>query len=277
MRQLLLTITTFLALTACAGSGGSGLGPTGASPAGGGALDSPTQGIAVGASLPGDQPILAQAGGDGTLGSQSSSVDLEPYFYREHSLFFAGEPLAQGAGYGYILPTVPGKLPTAQVLKIFKDLGGYKEVPCLACEGRYVRAVNCGPHSDADILQNMPPEEHNNPTASVPLFWYLLHMPRTYGSSSVTVCEGATYRDFPVKNSGVVDLDELHLYPNEIVVFYLLPENPPAEVGPLSIDGFMQIAKEGIAATAQQGLIRYTRPVGPLKLSPQTFEILKVQ
>ncbi|MCC6272205.1 MAG: hypothetical protein IT572_01955 [Deltaproteobacteria bacterium] len=275
MRSLLLAITTLFALSACAGSGGSGPGSAGAGPAGGGALDSPGQG--AGASLPADQPVLGQAEGDGTLGSQSSSVDLEPTFYRTHALFFAGEPLAQGTGYDYILPSVPGNLPAAQVLKIFKDLQGYKEVPCLACEGRYVRAVNCGKHSDADILQNMPPEEHNNPTASNPLFWYLVHMPRAVGGSSVTVCEGATYRDFPVKNSGVVDLEALDLYPQEIVVFYLLPENPPAEVGPLSIDGFMQIAKEGIAATAQQGLIRYTRPVGPLKLSPQTFEILKIQ
>ncbi len=276
MRQILFSIITALALTACAGSGGSGPGAVGAGPAGGGALDSPGQG-AVGGSLPGDSPILGQATGDGTLGSQSSNVDLEPYFYREYSLFFAGEPLAQGAGYDYILPSVPGNPPTAQVLKIFKDLGGYKEVPCLACEGRYVRALNCGPHSDADILQNMPVEEQNNPTASSPLLWYLLHMPRAFGGSSVTVCEGATYRDFPVKNSGIVDLEELDLYPQEIVVFYLLPENPPAEVGPLSVDGFMQIAKEGIAATAKNGLIRYTRPMGPVKLSPQTLQILKIQ
>lgn len=275
MRGFLTAMMTVMALTACAGSGGSGPGPVGAGP-GGGALDSPGQ-AAVGPASPLDQPVLGQAGGDGTLGSQSSSVDLEPGFYRTHVLFFAGEPLAQGAGYDYILPSVPGNLPTAQVLKIFKDLGGYKEVPCLACEGRYVRAINCGPHSDADILQNMPPEEQNNPTASNPLLWYLLHLPRSYGNSSVTVCEGATYRDFPVKNSGIVDLGELDLYPNEIVAFYLLPENPPAEVGPLSVDGFMQIAKEGIAATAQQGLIRYTRPMGPVKLIPQTLQILKVQ
>lgn len=275
MRRFLTAMLTILALTACAGSGSSGPGTVGAGP-GGGALDSPGQ-AAVGPASPLDQPVLGQAGGDGTLGSQSSNVDLEPGFYRTHALFFAGEPFAQGAGYDYILPSVPGTLPAAQVLKIFKDLNGYKEVPCLACEGRYVRAVNCGPHSDADILQNMPPAEQNNPTASNLLIWYLLHMPRAIGGPSVTVCEGATYRDFPVKNSGMVDLGELALYPQEIVVFYLLPENPPAEVGPLSVDGFMQIAKEGIAATAQQGLVRYTRPVGPLKLSPQTLQILKIQ
>lgn len=277
LRRWIFPLWTALALAACAGTGGSGPGAVGGGGPVGGESGGGSAGVdAVGLVTPLENPTLGQATGDGTLGSQSSSVDLEPHIYRQYSLFFAGEPLAQGAEYDFVLPQSPGKLPAAQVLKIFKDSSGYKEVPCLACEGRYVRALNCGPHSDMDILQSMSPEEKNNPLASNPLLWYLLHMPRITGNSSVVVCEGATYRDFPVSNSGTVDLDELELYPNEIFVFYLLPQELPPEVGPLSTSGTMQIAKGGIAVTAKNGMIRYTRPVAPVKLLPQAFEIFKM-
>jgi len=106
------------------------------------------------------------------------------------------------------------------------------------------------------------------------MLWFLLRMPRVNYASNPTVCESARYRDFPVKSGGSVDLSGMELYANEIVVFYLLEANPPDEVGPLSTNGYGQIPKEAIAATAKNGMIRYLRPSFPLKLEPQGIQIL---
>lgn len=266
-----------IALVACVGGGGTSSGPAGTGPIGNSGGDGADLGSASnGGAVPVTTISSGQASSDGTLGSQSSNVDLEPYFYRTHTLNFAGETGPKGAWFSYALPKIPGTLPKAQVLKINQSLSDYQEIPCLACEGQYLRALNCGSHSNAEILQTMPPEEHNNPSASNPLLWYVLHMPRSYGNSDFNTCEGGIYRDFPVKESGTVDLSEFKLHPDDIVVFYLLPKNLPNDVPPLSEDSAMQISKDGIAASASNGMLRFVRPSAPLSFSPQIFQVIQM-
>ncbi|MCE9625023.1 MAG: hypothetical protein K8R69_06165 [Deltaproteobacteria bacterium] len=264
-------------LSACSGGGISGEGPSGGIPSGGG----PVGGAGDTAAEPGPGlavqggPIMAQAAGDGTLGSQSSNSDLVPKIYREFTLFFAGEtPAQRGPGFSYVLPGNPGTLPSAEVKKIEESASTYSETACPSCVGRWVRAVNCGAYADTDIEALIPADQKDGPLAKNLLLWFLLRMPRPNYASNPTVCESARYRDFPVKAGGNVDLSGMELLPNEIVVFYLLEANPADDVGPLATNGYGQISKEGIAASSKRGLIRYLRPGFPLKFEMQGIQVL---
>ncbi|MFO1463830.1 MAG: hypothetical protein U1F66_08620 [bacterium] len=269
--------TAALLLSACAGVTGGGASNPGAAPGGAGAQD---HGVGGADALVGPPPqVVAQASGEGTLGSQSSNVDIAPGFYREFTLFFQGEtPDQAGAGYPYFLTSSPGSPPDGWVKRV-KQYPQYQETACPDCAGDWIRAVNCGPYDDSDIDALIPEAEKNTPLGVNKLLWFLIHMPRSNDANgSVTVCTGAKYRDFPITQGGAVDLSKLEVYPKEIVVFYYLDANPPAEVGPLATGGYQQIPKEGIAASAaQHGLVRFLRPEAPLKISPQYFQQLKLK
>src|SRR5262245_26966096 len=128
-----------LGLLACSGGGLSGGGSAGGGP--------------VGAPPPAPGPVAQGGGqmtaGDGTLGSQSSNVDISATFFRKYDLHFKDETPEQNAPlFEYTLAQGQTTLPSAQVKRL-QALG--MPMDCSECEGRWVRALYCGAYSDADI------------------------------------------------------------------------------------------------------------------------------
>jgi len=274
-KMLLLTAL----LSACAGATGGGV----AGPPGGGlgsGSGSELNNSSTASNVGGKTTFTtAQATGEGTVSSQSANVDITQEFIREYSIAFQGyDGDISGPSFDYILPSNPGSFPKGTVRKIQNGLDGYKEPACTACQGSWLRVLDCCPYSDADIEKLMPDEGKGQVLGSNPLLWFLSSMPRLSGNTAVTTCEGGKYWDFPIEAGGAVDLSAMDISANEILVFYLVDANPGQELGPLSANGFMQIPKEAIAATASKhGILRYSRPLASLKLSPQIIQAFPVQ
>lgn len=251
-----------LLLTSCTGAGlGGGGNPS--APIGG-ALDGGPEKVVAG--------NTAMTGSDGTLGSQSSSSDINVYFIRDYALDFENEVdtssvvidrpmVAPTQAFGNaelrkVSSTVKG-LGTVQAQDIHSTSTGLNSVDSSLLD-RYVRAINCGSFPDSEIEKIIPAEDVGQPWAADELLWLVLHLPRQGKAGSVE-CVNPTYRDFLVKTGGKVDLSELQANAEDVIFFVLVNLSDYAEAGSLSTEQSTPLSDSQWLAMSQKFKLRIVR------------------
>lgn len=265
-----------LLLTSCTGAGLTGGGASPAGPVGGEVGGGPEQVVAGNGA--------AMSGSDGTLGSQSSSSDINVYFIRDYALDFENE-----AEPSEVVIDRPMAAPTkafgdAEVRKVSSTVKGLNVVSVPNIEKadtvssaqvinpavfeRYVRAIYCGNFPDSEIEKLIPAEEAGQPWAQDKLLWFVLRLPRPNSPGTVE-CHNPTYRDFLVKDGSKVDLSDFHAVAQDVIFFVLVNSSDYADGGALSTDQASPLSDSQWLALAQKFKLRIVRlsPSGTIHLA----------
>jgi hypothetical protein len=258
---------SLLLLTACSGSftgGESNLaGPLDNNGGGG-------QEVALG----GDTSL---SGSEGTLGSQSTSSDIEVTFYRDYALDFENDSdpndvLVERPMAGTSQAFTTGKIRKVSSIKSVE----LQVAPVLG--SRWVRAINCGNFSDSEIAQLIPPQNESAAIIEDDLLWLVLNLPRPDKPGAVK-CQNPSYRDFPISLLGTVSLAELKAAPQDLLFFLSVGGRDFAEGGALSVEGDAPLSDAQWLALARPRL-RIVRllPAGTIRrLHPIPASLQKMQ